>query len=428
MTQLKSNRIRIALVAVLVLLIAVIGGLILSQQEDNDTPDVTDSAATASDPFLAAAIEDPPFESIAYGVQPFLWWDDGWSAGKNMDWVLMMQFTWVKQIFAWEDLELEPGVWDWSRADFIVDELESRDIGIVARLGHVPNWAHPELPDRGEGYVDAPPAEASAWVNYCGTFAERYQGRVQAYQIWNEPNLSREWGGQEPDAAGYVEMLRLCSEAIRAVDPDAILISAGLAPTGGFATPEGAITAIPDDTFLRQMYDNNFQQYIDVVGIHAPGFSEPSYGPDEAENDGLQRWQAFRRPEDLREIMIEYGDEARQMAILELGYTTNTQNDIYSWFAVTEEQQADYLVEAYSYIAENWRPWVGLVTLIYIASPGWSEEDEEFWFAIDNPITFETRPAFGAIVQMEKYCGDITLPARSPEETAGVPDGPNPCN
>jgi len=412
------------------IIMVVVGGPSLLDDANANSENAANANTTAQDPdpFMAAAITDPPFESIAYGVQTFLWWDDGWSAGKHMDWVLMMQFTQVKQIFAWEDLELEPGAWDWSRADFIVDELEQRNLGIVGRLGHVPNWAHPDLPDRGDGYVDAPPSSGEAWANYCRTVADRYKGRIGAYQIWNEPNLDREWGGQEPDAAGYVNMLRICSEAIREVDPDAILISAGLAPTGGLVTAEGIVKAVPDDDFLREMYENDFQQYIDVVGVHAPGFSEPSYGPDEAERDGLQRWQAFRRPEDLREIMIEYGDEARQMAILEMGYTTNTENDIYSWFAVTEDEQADYLVEAYTYIAENWRPWVGLVTLIYIADLSWDEADEEFWFAIDNPVTFETRPAFNAMVQMEKTCGDIVLPARSPEETAGVPDEPNPCN
>ena len=53
------------------------------------------------------------------------------------------------------------------------------------------------------------------WRAFCAAVAERYQGRVSAYQIWNEPNLSREWGDQIPDAARYVELLAVCSGAIR---------------------------------------------------------------------------------------------------------------------------------------------------------------------------------------------------------------------
>jgi hypothetical protein len=376
-----------------------------------------------ADPLRPDAVENPPFTSLSYGVQAFLWWNDGWSAGKHMDWVLMMQFTHVKQSFPWRLLEPEPGVWVWDQADFIINELEKRDLRIVARLDQTPAWALPDdLADR-EGFIDAPAEDLRNWQNYCGTLAERYQGRIKAYQIWNEPNLTREWGSQPPDAARYVELLRVCSEAIRAADPEAIIISAGLAPTGNLDA-----LAMRDDIYLQQLYDHGFERYIDVVGVHAPGYSAPSYGTDDAERDGRQRWQSFRRVEDLRRIMVENGDAARQMAILEFGYTTDTQNPVYSWFAVTPEQQAEYIVDAYRYAAENWRPWVGLMSLIYIANPVWTEENEEFWWALDNPVTFETRPAFAAVIQMEKYCGDIVLPARSPEETGGVPDEPNPCS
>ena len=29
--------------------------------------------------------------------------------------------------------------------------------------------------------------------------ADRYKGRIRAYEVWNEPNLAREWGGRLPD-------------------------------------------------------------------------------------------------------------------------------------------------------------------------------------------------------------------------------------
>jgi len=70
------------------------------------------------------------------------------------------------------------------------------------------------------------------------------------------------------------------SEAIREADPDAILISAGLAPTG-----QHNELAHRDDMYLQAMYNVGFEQYIDVVGVHAPGFSIPAYGPDDAEKD-----------------------------------------------------------------------------------------------------------------------------------------------
>lgn len=374
------------------------------------------------DPFEGAAVVDPPFTSLTYGIQAFLWWDS-WEVGVHLDWVKLMMFTHVKQVFPWQDMEPRPGEWTFEQPDALLEEIERRGLRLVARLGDVPDWAHPQRPRETYGdFLDTPPDPEymEAWANFCATVAQRYKGRIAAYQIWNEPNLAREWGNRPPDAAGYVELLRRCSEAIRAADPDAVLISAGLAPNGQYNDD-----AHRDDIYLNDMYLAGFQEYIDVVGVHAPGFAAPDYGPDDAVRDGKGRWASFRRIEDLRKIMIQNGDAARQVAILELGWTTDPIHESYSWYAVDEQTQAQYLRGAYEYAAEHWRPWVGLMSAIYIAKPVWTEDHEEYWWAITRPDS-TTRPAFGALTSMPKYCGDIVVPERSPEESAVAPDI-NPC-
>jgi hypothetical protein len=93
------------------------------------------------------------------------------------------------------------------------------------------------------------------------------------------------------------------------------------------------------------------------------------------------------------------------MAILEFGWTTDPRPDSpYHWHAVTEEQQADYLVRAYEYAKENWSPWIGMITLIYIARFDWTEEDEQYWWAITYPDFPETRvrPAYTRLKEMPK--------------------------
>ena len=94
----------------------------------------------------------------------------------------------------------------------------------MIRLGSVPEWAQPAVEDttQSEQFVDTPPAEEyyPAWGEYCGTLAERYAGKIAGYQIWNEPNLSREWGGRPVSAQEYIELLQVCSEAIRRKDPE----------------------------------------------------------------------------------------------------------------------------------------------------------------------------------------------------------------
>lgn len=361
-----------------------------------------------ADPFASHAIQERPFPSLTYSVQTFLWWDDGYT-GLILDWVRMLGFNHIKQNFAWRDIEVADGVWDFTQSDRFMTDVEARQLRVVARLGQVPDWAV-----AGEGIgvssdkTDAPPADLDQWANYCRTVATRYVGRITAYQIWNEPNLSREWGNQEPDATAYVEVLRACSDAIRQADPDAILISAGLAPTGTHDE-----RAHRDDKYLNALYDAGFQRYIDVVGVHAPGFAPPDYGPDDAERDGRGRWATFRRVEDLRKIMVARGDASRQMAILEVGWTTDTQNPDYAWFAVTEEEQARYIVEAYNYAVENWRPWVGLMSLIYMPNMAWTSDDEEWWWAIIEPPT-RNRQAFFDLTLMGKTCDDFHVPPTEP--------------
>ena len=374
---------------------------------------------SSTDAFMGFAVTDPPFTALTYSVQAFLWWDHGF-AGRDMDWIQRMVFSHVKQTFSWEDIQPERDLWSIDRADALLDELERRNLKVVARLSDAPEWAHPALGARKHGgFVDAPPDNSEDFARFCGVVADRYKGRISAYQIWNEPNLSREWGDQPPNAASYVALLAACSAAIRAADPGAILISAGLAPTGTYDA-----TAVPDDVYLQAMYDAGFSQYVDVVGMHAPGYSAPNLDP--AEGAGGHRFFSFRRVEDLRRIMVANGDAARQAALLEVGWTTDTQNPAYSWFAVSEAEQARNLVGAYEYAAEHWRPWVGLMSAIYIADPDWTEANEEWWWAITTPSGY-TRQAYIDLANMAKYCGERVLPARdpgSPEALGLVPVHP----
>lgn len=361
------------------------------------------------DPFKASAVQNPPFPSLTYGIHAFLWWDTD-HVGKHLDWVRLMSFSHVKQTFAWSDLEAQPGKWDWTQADRILHEVERRRLSLIVRLGMAPGWARPAGQQAAH---DAPPADLALWRAYCAAVANRYRGQIAAYQIWNEPNLSREWGGQPPDAAAYVGLLAACSEEIRAVDPAAILISAGLAPTGNYDE-----RARPDDIYLDHMYRNGFQHHVDLVGVHAPGYAPPEIGPDD--EAASQRWFTFRRVEDLRKIMLNYNDEARQMAIMEFGYTTEQLNPEYRWFAVTEAEQADMLQRAYQYAVNNWRPWVGLMTLIYLPDPSWGRENEEYWWSIVDAKAGRPREAFIRVANMRKVCDDYIIPQRASDSPVAL--------
>jgi len=333
-----------------------------------------------------------------YGMQAFLWWHVN-TAERDLQLIEDAGFRWVKQLVAWRDIEgTARNGFEWSRTDYIVERARAHNLRILFRIDGLPlpDWVEPPA----DPSIPVPP---EAFAHLCGALAERYRGQVQAYQVWNEPNLSREWAGQPPDPAGYVELLRACYVAIKQADPDALVISAGLAPTG-----TGPPEAMPDTEFLIQMYEAGASPYFDLLGVHAPGFrAPPETSPEEAAANpeyGGQRFFCFRHVEDLREIMVRYGDGDKQIAILEMGWTTDPIHPDYAWFAVTEEQKADYLVRAFRYAREHWRPWIGPMFVYTIANPFWTPDDEQYWWAITEPGWPETRvrPAYEALKEMEK--------------------------
>jgi len=340
-----------------------------------------------------------PFESPEYGVQLFMWWKPD-IAQRDLQLTKDMGFGWVKQSFAWRDIEThEKGAHNWWHSDTIVQAVEDAGLKLLVRLDRQPWWS--QAPGT-EPLENAPPADYQDFADFCGAVAGRYRGRIQAYQVWNEPNLSREWGDEPPNPVAYTELLAVCYEAIKAVDPEAIVISAGLAPTG--TEPP---TAMPDAEYLQAMYEAGAADHFDVLGLNAPGYkAPPEAAPEEAEDPangyGNGRWFTFRHVEDMREIMVANGDEDKQVAILEMGWTTDEVNPDYAWFAVDENTQAEYLVRAYQYAREQWQPWVGLMTTIYIADYTWAAEThEQWWWAIVLPDG-TPRPAYYALQELEK--------------------------
>jgi len=355
-------------------------------------------AATEKPPTASATTIIAPFNSPEYGVHTFMWWRPD-IAERDLAMVQEMEFGWVKQAFPWRDIEtLVKGKYDWYRPDLIVDLAEKAGLKMLVRIDRQPFWSQEhELPL----LRNAPPGDYQDFADFCSVMAERYRGRIAAYQIWNEPNLNREWGEAPPDPLEYTALLKVCYQAIKAADPEAIVVSAGLAPTG----TELPI-AIPDTEFLQAMYDAGAADYFDVLGLNAPGYkAPPEISPEDAEATaeyGGGRWFTFRHVEDMRDIMVANGDEEKQIAILELGWTTDMVNPEYAWHAVTEEQQADYLVRAYRYAAEHWAPWIGPMFTIYIADFFWTpEENEQWWWAITLPDGTR-RPAFDALKEMDK--------------------------
>ncbi|NLS77751.1 MAG: cellulase family glycosylhydrolase [Chloroflexi bacterium] len=366
----------------------------------------TSTPVPATDtPAPTATPSPPPAKSLRmnspeYGMQAFLWWRPE-VASRDMGAIHDAGFTWIKQDFAWREIEgTGKGQFDWSRTDWIVSEANKLGIDLMVRVDRQPYWARASEAENG------PPDKYQDLADFCFALASRYQGRIRAYEIWNEPNLAREWGGQPPDPGAYVKLLKTAYAAIKRADPNAMVISAGLTPTGTWSNE-----AMPDDVYLDNMYQamgGNSNGYFDVLGAHGAGYkAPPEMSPDEVASNpayGGHRIFCFRRVEDLRNIMVKYGDGNKQVALLEFGWTSDPIHEAYAWHRVSEEEKADYLVRAYKWAKENWSPWIGLMNLIFFANPDWTEQNEEYWWAVTEPgyPELKPRPAYNALKAMPK--------------------------
>lgn len=318
-----------------------------------------------------------------YGVQAFLWWRPE-VADRDLQLIKDGGFNWVKQWFSWQDIEGSgKGHYDWSVTDRIVDQVEQHGLKLIVRIS--------QDPDR-PFWAGNPPENAGHFADFLAAVASRYRGRIEAYQIWNEPNLAREWGGKRPDPAGYARMLKMAYSAIKAIDPNALVVTAGMAPTG-----TDSEIAMPDIKFYDLMYQamrGDSTGYFDMLGVHAAGYAAPpELSPDEAAAKkvpyGGERFFAFRHVEDVRAVMERYGDQGKRVVVLEFGWTTDPVHPEYAWHGagagIDEALKGKYMVRAYQWAAEHWRPWIALMSAIYIPDVNWTKEDEQYWWAIIGP-------------------------------------------
>lgn len=354
----------------------------------NAQPTAAANAPVSNAPALSSDMLSPDF-----GAQAFLWWKEE-VADRDLKLMEDGAFNWVKQSFAWETIETTgKGQFDWARADRVVQHTRDHNLKLLARLS-----SDPELTTFWAG---APPQNIDNFADFAFALASRYNctpqaaGCINAYQIWNEPNLAREWGNNRPNPAQYVQMLQKAYAAIKRGNPNAIVISAGMAPTG-----DNNNVAMPDDVFYEEMYKamGNSNGYFDMLGVHGAGFAAPpELDPAEAANNqkyGGFRFFAFRHVEDIRAIMVRYGDTNKRIVLLEFGWTFDPVNPSYKWHGadagIDEMVQADYLKRAYVYANEHWKPWIGLMSLLTMPNIDWledgnPEDEEQYWWAIMKP-------------------------------------------
>ena len=300
----------------------------------------------------APAAPAPRGTGFGYGIQAHAFND----RDKVMNAINDLGFGWLKQQVRWEHTEGQKGKYGWDGLDRIADAANARGIKVLFSVVAAPRWA------RGGKSGIGPPDNYQDFYDFMGAMAAHFKGRVHAYEIWNEQNLEREWEGAPLSAADYVRLLAGAYRAIKAVDPNAIVVSGGPTPAGD------SPVSIDDRTYVQQMYKAGLRNYCDAVGAHPSGFANPpdvyythrpgGLDPNRGHDDHPSFF--FRNTmEDYYRIMAANGDGGKRIWATEFGWPTTAGMGVgpspgYEYAAdINEQQQADYTVRAYQW-SRNW--------------------------------------------------------------------------
>lgn len=301
-----------------------------------------------------------------------------WKIQRSLQMVREMGAPWIVEYFPWGYYEPAKGRYAWGHADTVIDHAVAQGLTVIARIDFVPEWARP--PKTTFRYLD--PDHYADYGDFVYAFVKHFQGKVGAVVIWNEPNLSFEWGYRQPDPEGYARLLEIAYHRAKEADPDIQVLAAGLAPT---LAPEGSEWGMDDLLFLQRLYDAGAGEHLDGMAIHAYGFTFP---PDEPASPTEIN---FARAELIHEVMVRNGNGAKPCYITEGGW-----NDHPRWtHAVRPYQRLEYTIRAYEKAQQEWG-WCRAVCLWAFRYP-WAQNTYQDYFTfvttefIPKPVYVETR-------------------------------------
>ncbi|MEQ8674386.1 MAG: hypothetical protein RLP44_06940 [Aggregatilineales bacterium] len=270
---------------------------------------------------------------------------------------------------------------------------------VLLSIAKAPLWARSVQEESG------PPDDPQALADFITFMLSTKIGEsIDAIEIWNEPNLAREWRGTLPfSGAGYMQLFAPAYQAVRAYSPQMTVVSAGLAPTGSL--PD----TVDDRDYLRQMYAAGLGDYADVaVGIHPYGWGNAPDArccdqiPDRSWDDD-PHFFFINTLEEYRQIMVESGHEEQRLWATEFGWATweglgSEAPEL--WVTYNSAQnQSDYAIRAFE-IGQS-LPYMGpmfLWNLNFANETLVEQRDERTAYSIINPVLpVQERPLFWAL-------------------------------
>jgi hypothetical protein len=283
--------------------------------------------------------------------------------------------------FVWGAVQPTAGsAYDWSHYDAIIGPAAEQGIRVLPTVYSSPAWAadrpnHPPSKDHlndFRAFVQAAAARYGANGTYWTEHPTTPKLPVVDWQLWNEVNSPSFWF-RKPSAKQYVGLLRVFNGGVKAGDPSAKVVLAGL-----FRTPQ-IKNGIDLDRFLPQIYRRKAKGLFDAVALH-PYATTPR--------------DALEAVKETRKIMGRFKDRRTPLWITEVGWATGGNPP--TALTVSPQRQASYLRKTYGMMARN----RGRLKIAGVIWYSWRDVPGPIWFFHTGLFTqdFDPKPAWDAFV------------------------------
>lgn len=268
----------------------------------------------------------PPQDGYGFSVGAPMTYMSIVDADRELDAVTKTGASWLRVLIDWHLVEPMPGAFNWGYVDHWVNGARQRGLKVLGLIAYTPDWARePGSP------FSAPPEHASIYAAFAAKVVQRYADRITNWELWNEPNVPLFFGDVPDRAARYTELLKAAYPAIKAVQPNSTVLTAGLSRAWA-----------PDDppAFVTALYQFGAKGFFDAMAMH------PYVYPNGLAIDDHNGWSDVER---VHQLMVNNGDGAKKIWMTELGAPTCAP----SAGGVGEEEQAHQITDVLWKAAES---------------------------------------------------------------------------
>jgi polysaccharide biosynthesis protein PslG len=321
---------RVASIAMTVLAGAAVGVLTLVAVETS----LPSARLALGSPGCPGGARRAPF---GVGAQVHPLWSDADAYPKIDQLLAAAGASWVRIDVGWDRVEPARGRFSDDEVAAVgraVDDANRNGLRVLVTFWASPGWANGGRP------ANIPPSDPGDYSSAVAHLAADLAGRVAAWEVWNEPNVSQFFSGS---AASYAAILRAAGPAIRNADPRATVV------LGGPSTN--------DTTWLAKLYAAGIAGAYDAVAVHP--YPSPSDEPPTLADDGSRH--RFSHLAAFRRVMVANGDADVPLWITEVGWSTGQSADREDWNrGVTPAVQAADLTATLEIVAKCY-PFVEVV-------------------------------------------------------------------